>query len=535
MVPGWRLGVPMDPNSSAHFQHSIFPNVEFWPTDSSGGSRVYFETMRPGELLCFLSRQASGTLSWVQQEASPIRYVLFRAASGSFWLMDPDSEKIYLFEPYSVSNGYRILAYMDRNENRWMYSYTGNSTILPSRVEDGLGRSLQFTFASSPAFELRRALTGVTDQSGRTIAFESTPLAYYTSVTDTAGKKTTFSFDSSKYLTQVTRPLGNAPYRQAYASASLNGKGERRTVSQTDAYGGMTSLAYDASSNRVTVTNPDKTTQIFRSYSNNASLQSITDAAGRQSTFTQTSSLQPSGATDRLGNRTSLIYHPESGKVLSITNAKGKTTNFTYAAQDQVFTNPKIAGETVTFRFYNLSRIDYPDGTNEQFTYDAKGNCTQHRDQKGEVETFTYNGRGQILTAQNPVGGKATYTWNPDGTLASRGDSDTNATTIAYDSYKRPSQASFPDGSSIRYAYDLNDRVTAVTDGRGNTTNYSFDDNGNLVRLTDALGKTVQYAYDQMDRVVTITNRLGKAATFTYDTMGRLASVTGPTGICHRV
>jgi RHS repeat-associated protein len=525
------LGVPMDPNSTAHFQHSIFPNVESWAADSSGAIRVYFETMRPGELLCFLGRQSSGTWSWMQQEASPVRYALTRSASGAYWLMDPASEKIYVFEPYSTANGYRILAYMDRNENRWTYSYASNSTILPGRVEDGLGRSLQFTFASTPAFELRRALTGITDQSGRTISFESTPLAYYTSATDPAGKKTSFAFDVSKYLAQVTRPLGNVPYKQVYADASLNGAVARRTATQTDAYGRVTSLGYDSASNKVSVTYPDKTTQIFRSFDNNASLQSITDASGRQTLFTQTSLLQPGGTTDRLGNRTSLTYHPESGKVLSITNANGKTTNFTYVAQSQVFSHPKVTGETVTFTFYNLSRIDYPDKTNEQFTYDSKGNCIRYQNPAGSATIFTYNSRGQVLTAQNPAGGTVTFAYNTDGTLASRGDSDTGTVANSYDNYKRPSQVGYPDGSSVRYTYDLNDRITATTDGRGNTTSYSYDDNGNLVRLTDALGKTVQYAYDQMDRVVSVTDRLGKATTFAYDSMGRLASATDPTGI----
>ncbi len=525
------LGVPMDPNSPAHFQHSIFPDVESWAPDSNGAIRVYFETMRPGELICFLGTQSSGNWSWVQQEASPVRYVLTRSPSGAYWLMDPSSERIYLFEPYTAPNGYRILAYTDRNENRWTYSYSGNNAILPSRVDDGLGRSLQFTFASTPAFEMRRALTGITDQSGRTITFESTPLAYYTSVTDPAGKKTSFTFDDSKYLTQIIRPLGNIPYKQVYANASLNGKMGRRTATQTDAYGRVTSLSYDSGSNKVTVTSPDLTTQIFRSFDNNASLQSITDASGRQTLFTQTSLLQPSTTTDRLGNRTTLTYHPESGKVLSMTNAKGKTTRFTYAAQNQLFSHPKLTEEKVAFTFYNLSRIDYPDQTNEQFAYDSKGNCIRHQNQSGAATIFTYNTRGQLLTIQNPAGGKVTFTYNADGTMAGRSDTDTGMISNSYDNYKRPTQVSFPDGSSIRYAYDPNDRLTATTDGRGNTTSYSYDDNGNLVRLTDALGKTVQYAYDKMDRVISVTNRLAKATTFTYDSMGRLASAIDPTGI----
>jgi RHS repeat-associated protein len=525
------LGIPMDPNSPAHFQHSLFPNVEAWAPDSNNVTKVYFETMRAGELLLFNGQQTAGSWSWVQQGNSRVHYTLIRTAAGYYWLMDPISEKVYLFQPYGTSNGYRIMAYLDRNGNSWTYSYANTNTVLPQSVSDGLGRSLQFTFASTPAFEMRRALTSITDQAGRNVSFDAVALAYYTAVTDAAGKKTLFGFDSSKYLSQVTRPLGNIPTRQTYALAAFNGKPEVRTVSQTDALGNATTLGYDSVSNKLTITYPDNKSDVFSSFDNNGAIQSITDAAGNKSTFTQTPQGQTSGATDRLGGVTSYTYHPESGKIQSVTNPKGKTITFTYSSQTQNFSNPAVPGETVSFTFYNLTKIDYPDKTNEQFTYDIKGNCVQWQDRAGALTAFTYNSQGQLLTVLNPAGGSATYAYNLDGTLASSKNSDTGITTYSYDVYKRPVQSTLPDGSTVQYTYDLNNRITSVTDGRGNNTNYSYDDNGNLLRITNAADKSVQYAYDQMDRLVSITNTLGKVTAYAYDVRGRISKLTDPSGI----
>jgi RHS repeat-associated protein len=523
------LGVPVEGESPARFQHSILPVME--AINATGGTvEVAAEIMSPGELIRFNGPSGSSTVPWTLQEPSPIRYALARTASGQYWLLDPLRDRVYVFEAASQFT-LRILAYMDRNENRWTYSYPQAGTQIPARVEDGLGRSLGFTFHTSPAYDVRKPLIKLEDQAGRTVRFEYTLNAFFTSVTDPAGKKTGFGFDNAKYLNEIVRPLGNVPYRQTYADAMLNGKMERRVATQTGADGRSASLTYSPTSSRVTFSRPDGASEIYESFGNNGPLQSITDGSGRKATFSQTTRGQVASVTDRLGQTTKYTYHPESGKILTVTNAKGSVVSFSYQAQAQTFANPAASGAPVTFTFYNLVRVDYPDRTNEQFTYDGKGNCTRWQDRSGAASVYAFDGRGQLLSVRTTAGGVVSYTYNADGTLASRSDSDTGAVTYAYDAYKRPVRASYPDGSVMQYGYDLNDRLTSVTDGKGNITAVAYDDNGNLTRVTDPAGKTLQYAYDAMDRLVSATDRGGKVTTFTYDSAGRLAGVQDPTGI----
>ncbi len=525
------VGIPWGNNVPYHFRHPFFPEISVEPDGDI--TRVSIETMRVRDLIRFDGQPSSGGTNWVLVDPSPTRYVLSKTAAGYFWLMDPVEERIYIFEPNSGAYPYRILAYMDRNENRWTYTYSKTSSFYPatpSRLEDGLGRSLQFNYDP-----LERMLIKTTDHAGRTILYAYVNFTYYTSVADPMGQTTRFSFDNAGpfnggVLTQVQRPRGNIPYRQTYASIPLNGKSQRRATTQTDAFGNIMTLAYDSAINKVTTTAPDQTIEIFESYGNSGPIGAITDQIGKKMTFTQTPQGQTSGVTDRLGRTTTYTYHAESGKVASVTNAKGKTITFTYARQTQTFANPALSSETVSFSFYNLTKIDYPDKTSEQFTYDGKGNLLSRKDQTGAVTNFTYNNHGQVLTAENSTGGVVTYTYNGDGTLASRSDTDTGTTTFQYDNYKRPNRVNLPDGTFRLYAYNLNDQVTSMTDELGRTTTFFYDANGNLTQVTDAAGKSVQYAYDQMDRLISTTNRLGKTSTYAYDVMERLASITDPAG-----
>ena len=171
-----------------------------------------------------------------------------------------------------------------------------------------------------------------------------------------------------------------------------------------------------------------------------------------------------------------------------------------------------------------MIRTDYSDGTNEQFTYDAKGNMTGQVDQAGNERSFTYDSKGQVLIRTNPLGGVTTYTYNGDGTLSSQKDSETGTATYEYDSLRRLTKVIHPDGTTKQFAYDLNDRLISETLENGNTASQTFDANGNLIARTDHSGKITRYVYDLMDRNVEITDRLGKVSKTIYDVLGHVSS-----------
>ncbi|MBI4456655.1 MAG: hypothetical protein HY644_12245 [Acidobacteria bacterium] len=471
-------------------------------------------------------------------------YVL-KETSTFFYLQDPLEERIYFFQKTRTTFPFitRLVRVLDRNGNQWIYTYDPgvNPSLAdkrPTRIDDGLGRSLTLSYGAVASVTY---LQRVTDHGGRQIRLQyeergadNANRRTLRSVTDASGQTTTFRYGGNVFLddrlVQVDLPRGNAPYRQTYRNAALNGSIFPRVASQSDALGNTTTFSYQAQSNVVTVTNPDGTTSVFEHFSQYSQPKALTDAASKKGEFSKNASEQLTGIADRSGGRTSFTYHAPSGRIASLTNAKGDTIRFTYTPQDQTFTNP-VGGEAAAFTFYNLARTDYPDGASEQFTYDTRGNLLTRVDQAGQTWTFTYNSRGQVLTAANPAGGVATMTYNDDATVATRKDSDTGVITLGYDALKRITQVTHADGTALQIAYDARDRITSITDENNRVTTYAYDGNGNLARVTDAAGKSSQFAYDALDRRTQSTDRLGKTATWAYDSMGRLASVTDPTGI----
>ena len=171
--------------------------------------------------------------------------------------------------------------------------------------------------------------------------------------------------------------------------------------------------------------------------------------------------------TDRMGDNTTVEYDEASGKPAALTNATGQTTRFSYQAQTRTFTDPNT-DEQFQFTFYDLVRVEYPDGTHEAFTLDAQGNMLQRTDQAGNVWAYAYNDLGLMASVTNPAGGVVEYIYNDDGTMASSTDSDTQGLTrYAYDAYNRQVRITHADDTFVEMSYDLNNRLTSVTDENG--------------------------------------------------------------------
>jgi YD repeat-containing protein len=350
------------------------------------------------------------------------------------YLMDPDSGLVYILYKYATGTTslWRIARIMDRNGNQLSYTYATTTDCKPTVIEDGLGRSLNMTYGLVGSEDY---LQTITDQAGRQITFnyeasgaDNNNQPTLRSITDSLNNTTTFQYAGNVLLnnliTKQVLPLGNSPYTQTYELKAIYGNKFPRVTSQKDAYNNTMTINYDSTTNKETVQNPDVSSVEYEHNSSHGFPKSLKDATGKTAQFTKSTDENLTGVTDRMGDTTSFSYHADTGKLSSVTNAKGNTMTNTFTAQNQTFTNP-INSETVDFTFYKITRIDYPDGTNKQFTYDSNGNMLTLTDNAGKTTSYTYNSIGQVLTITNPTGGITTNTYNADGTLATTKNSDT--------------------------------------------------------------------------------------------------------------
>ncbi len=473
-----------------------------------------------------------------EDNESAVRYVL-RETTGYLYFMDPVMNRVHIFEkitPGGELSG-RIAYVLDRNHNQLAYTYGSAGHNCPARIQDNLGRSLDLGYGNG--------LTTVTDQAGRGAAFayedaaDNNGIRSLRFVTNAMGQVTTFAYSTTwdahnnftrtNNVAAVRMPLGNAAYTQTYATVEMDSTWAARVTSQADAYDNTLTLTYSTNRNEVTAVHPDGGSVTYEHHSHHGLPRTLTDPAGNTVAFTKNASEQLTSLSNRIGHTTTFAYHPETGCLACITNGRGDVLSCIYSAREQTFTNPVSPAETVSFTFYDLTRIDYPDGNHDAMVFDTRGNLLTYTDGAGKEWRYQYNARGQVTCVTNPTGGTVRYAYNPDATLASRTDSDTGVVTNGYDVYKRLATVAHP-GGVLHLAYNLNDQIVAVTNERGKSYSCAYDDNGNLVRVTDPLGEETVYIHDLMDRVTGRTNRLARAATCSYDSMNRLAALTDANG-----
>jgi len=440
------------------------------------------------------------------------------AEEGDGYLLQDPSGRLYAFDAEG-----RITRWQDRNGNTLTLSYDGEGRL--QSVANGLGYSLTFAYTDG-------LLTSVTDMAGRSVAYEYTD-GNLTAYHDAEGNVYRYEYDAANRLTALYRPKTPA---QAIITNVYDDFD--RVTTQTDALGNVFTFYFSGFRN--VEKNPDGS-RVVHYLDEQGHYIGREDALGHRIEMTYDGQWRLVAMTDRLGDTTQMTYHPQSGRLASYTDAEGNATTFTYTAQDQSFTildsqfaipqstirNPQ---SPVTFTFYNLTRITYPDGTHEDYAYDAQGNVLTRTDRLGKEWHNTYNERGQVLTITNPNGGVITYTYNADGTLASSTDTDLGITTYAYDAYKRLSTITYPGGATMHFTYDLNDRLLTLTDELGRVTTFTYDANGNPITARNPLSQTLTYAHDLMDHLTARTDPVGQVTNLSYDEMGRLETLTDRNG-----
>jgi len=442
-----------------------------------------------------------------QMAAAPIGFVYMGTpyqmveAGSKLEMMDPQQRVILTFEFTGLANGQvtGVEKVRDRNGNAHAYAYDAQGLL--TDVADGLGRTLTFTY--KVAAGVSRVET-VTDQSGRQVSFTfGATTGRLRSATNGRNLVTDYAYATGSRLAKLTRPGGNVPVSNVYDS---NG----RCTSQTDGQGNVWSLAYAAG--RTTITDPRGKKRVHE-FDARLRLVRWTDEAGKSVDLTYDGSDRLVATTDRLGQASSTSYHAESGHVASRTDADGNVWTYSYDAQPQE-----------GFVFYELARIDFPDGTSETLVRDAQGNVLSRTDRGGDGSSFTYNARGQVLTAANPKSGVHAVAYHADGTPSSLTDPAGNVTQLAYDPLFRLAQIARADGATVALAHDERDNLVSRTDENGHVRTFTYDDNDNLVTASNPLGEVTSFGYDGNEDLVSVTDPTGGTARFAWDGLRQLVS-----------
>ena len=282
----------------------------------------------------------------------------------------------------------------------------------------------------------------------------------------------------------------------------------------------ITTYTYDATGNRASMTNACAHVVNYNAYDGMGRLLSITDANGITTEFTY---------HDRGWLLSSRIKHPSNTSLDSV-------TTYTYDPVGLMIGMTLPNGYQLSYEYdgaRRLTAIQNAAGERIEYTVDAAGNRTQ-QNIKNNVGTIVYSvaqafdelSRVMAITGNNNQNQKHQYDANDNTTAVT--DGRNNKTQQTYDALNRVAKIIDPNLKETQFTYDAQDRIKTVTDARGNITMYNYDGLGNLISQASPDSGITRFSYDAAGNRTSAVDARGVVVNYTYDALSRLALVDYP-------
>lgn len=202
-----------------------------------------------------------------------------------------------------------------------------------------------------------------------------------------------------------------------------------------------------------------------------------------------------------------------AGRVVEVTSPLGRPTRFEYVGQTQT-----------------LKAIVHPDGTRQEFEYDARGRLLVERAGGIVISTFTYLPDGKIASYRQAGESETRLAYTADGRVKSQTNALGHTTELEYDARGNLIRETDPLRGVTLRTYDARNQLTSVTTPAGGVTRYQYDAGGRLSQHTDEVGGVTRYEHNDRGQLVAETNAAGGRTQYEYDAAGQIAQVVFPDG-----
>ena len=356
---------------------------------------------------------------------------------------------------------------------------------------------------------------------------------YRTVEQDPEGGQTVYGYDSRGRQTYQTDALGN------HQTFEYNVHGQ--LLAAVDAKLQRTEFEYDDRLN-LEVTrkfkdgNPVETSATYDSLNRQ---DSVTNANGDSINYHFNAFHEKEWEEDPFGNKAFYTYYPAAhaaaGQIETIIvkgeNAANHTTSYFYDA------------------YGHPDRIDYPDLTSEDFTYDVRGDLKVFEDRRNKLWTYHYNNRRLLHRAVDPANAENVHTYNSYGKLLTTTDRNLNQTVNTYYPSGKIKDTTNAELETTEFKYDSRDwqkKVISPLDHEVETTRYAngwvnevfdpldqstkhfYQPDGNREIVRNALLQDTVFGFDDLDRVETVTNTRNVQTISTLDDAGNTRFLKNP-------
>lgn len=410
---------------------------------------------------------------------------------------------------YEYDDLNRVTAAWDGNGNQTKYSYDNHNDMTESI--NALGDQKLF------GRDFNGKITSVTDYDGSVASVQYGLSNKAEVLEDKEGNKVQNTFDQMGNLTEKLFPNGS---KQSYTYDMQN-----RVIEFRDVLGYVTKYEYDANGNRTKIIMDDGAVTSF-----------CYDALNRISKKTEPDGAETCYEYDWQGQVTKIVHPGELTEEMSY-DACGRVTEHKDVYGNRTITKYNAMGKpcsvtvgkelTTEYEYYPgglLKRVNFPDGTWQEFKYDGNANVIKKRDQGGYILNYRYDALNRIEKITSNIGESIAYEYDSTGNMTALIDGNENIRRFEYSPNGRVSLVQEPDGGKYIYSYDCMGELASVKQEE-KVTFYERDAGGNLTAVTDAFGNRKTYTYDCYGRIECQRDSDGYETRFTYDQTGNLKGV----------
>ncbi len=343
-----------------------------------------------------------------------------------------------------------------------------------------------------------------------------------------------------------------------------------RVREQVDAADGTTTYGYDASGNRISMTDPeghtwrteyDAMNRLVRVEDPNGAVTTTEyDAAGRPIAMTDATGIVTRRSYDAIGRLVEYQYawpdRPAATRVVeygqtgptayqeTITDPEGRSTKYELDDLGRVFKVTDAATPSgITQIAHTLlgspQTVTDPIGKQTLFGFDTLGRTVTVDPYYAGLEQLVYDQTGNVIWRQKPDLCQLEQDYDEMGRLVARRTINSAGSCanspideqFGYDARGLLVAAQNPNVGLIR-EYDALGRMLREIDSRfGSEVGYAYDQTSRLTSKVYPDGSTVHYAYDGAGRTVGISDPFGDTTRFVYDAAGRRIQKLGTQGL----
>ena len=328
-----------------------------------------------------------------------------------------------------------------------------------------------------------------------------------------------------------------------------------------------TSYTYDENGNVTSVVDLQKQTTTYEYDANNNLTKVIQDNKAKMTytydtyhnvlTATSEEGLVYTFAYDTWGNNTSVsigsgttkitssaVYTEDGNRLVSTTDALGKTTTYDYNADTNVLNWVKYPEDTdttkTTYTYDSMYRmasaaVTTDTGLNLSASYTYEDDLLTKIQTASTTYNFTYGNFGLRSSVKVGTQALATYSYTQDGNnyLSSLDYGNGDQVQYEYDHLGRVTKQTYEDGDTVTYKYDNSGALATVTDSAtGRKTTYYYDFTDRLMKYVETGSNyyhSVGYEYDQLNNLTSLVetiNGTDYTTSYVYDDDNRVTSVT---------